>query len=311
MKRKIYGYMLPDYTPENSIFHYTSADGLIGIISSGQMWCTATHSTNDESELAFGQGIIAAEFSKVVQTLITNGDSRIETFYSRGVDVTQFADNYAELVINTLFSSIRPYIACFCQAEERETFYNGLLSQWRGYGIDGGYAIQFNKNKLRENLIESYSLEDVSYSIDNQFKDKLINSIESFNIRFLTFLDEMLEFNSMIPSPLSGVSKKAIECLFEYTIQTKSHHFNEEREVRLSIHDSLISNEVKYFSRNGLIVPYKETDKTALDLTSCIEGIIIGPSPRTADRYNSVQQLLQNNGIIAPIRISEIPFTRS
>ena len=39
-----------------------------------------------------------------------------------------------------------------------ETYKHGLLSQWRGYGNDGGYAIEFNKKKLIMNLYSSRPL---------------------------------------------------------------------------------------------------------------------------------------------------------
>lgn len=45
---------------DDAVFHYTSAKGLLGILSSGQLWSTAHIATNDESEFRYGQGVLAS-----------------------------------------------------------------------------------------------------------------------------------------------------------------------------------------------------------------------------------------------------------
>jgi hypothetical protein len=46
------------------------------------------------------------------------------------------------------------YVTAFCTASDVWVSQNGLLSQWRGYGQDGGYAIVFNTNGL-SSLLEN------------------------------------------------------------------------------------------------------------------------------------------------------------
>jgi hypothetical protein len=51
----ITGHFLPKYTEESqedSLFHYTNANALIGILGTNEIWGTAYYCTNDESELA-------------------------------------------------------------------------------------------------------------------------------------------------------------------------------------------------------------------------------------------------------------------
>ena len=41
------------------------------------------------------------------------------------------------------------YIFSTCiHNEDSDSYKDGLLSMWRGYGSEGGYAIQFNKHNL-------------------------------------------------------------------------------------------------------------------------------------------------------------------
>ena len=43
---------------DDAVFHDTSAEGLFGVLSSGQLWSTAHVATNDESEFTYGQGVL-------------------------------------------------------------------------------------------------------------------------------------------------------------------------------------------------------------------------------------------------------------
>ncbi len=46
-----------------------------------------------------------------------------------------------------------PQGVCFLPGSGKRTAQNdGLLSQWRGYGKDGGYALVFDSQKLEEAL---------------------------------------------------------------------------------------------------------------------------------------------------------------
>ena len=83
------GYVTPEVTPErleDSIFHYTTASGLVGILKNNELWFTAAHCSNDESELEIGQQLLKKEFREATYELVKNEDERIKTFYSRGVD---------------------------------------------------------------------------------------------------------------------------------------------------------------------------------------------------------------------------------
>ena len=64
----------------------------------------------------------------------------------------------------------------------KKDFNHGILSQWRGYGIDGGYAIQFDKKKLLESINKihkskelNYHLEEIFYSGDNKLKSDVLS----------------------------------------------------------------------------------------------------------------------------------------
>lgn len=328
--RNIPGHTSPPYSDEardDALFHYTTANGLIGIFQNAQIWSTAYYCANDEEELVYGKGVLSPLFRKKAHELRTENDPRIETLLMRGVDVTNFADNFENIITSRALTSLCAYITCFCKPLGEEDFKHGLLSQWRGYGIDGGYAIQFSREKLLKAIENSnsngntnYDLQDVCYSEENELKDKLLSHKDAFINSFLGHLDENAKpldviFNRKeLPNPLLNLFEGPLESFLDYLIQTKNKHFSEERECRLS-HIQLAKTidenlGVEFFNRNGLVVPYTKTPKESFNLLECIEWIVIGPGPRLEARMKSIIQLMKEVGLNISVRPSHIPFTR-
>ena len=53
--KKLPSHSLPTYSEESckdALFHYTTADGLLGILRDNEIWSSAYYFTNDESELS-------------------------------------------------------------------------------------------------------------------------------------------------------------------------------------------------------------------------------------------------------------------
>ena len=133
----------------NLIFHYTSISGLIGIISSHQLWASDCRYLNDGTELSYANEIFFSELEKLNLAPIEGRDG--------GYVIPSGALDY-----------FRMFITCFCEKGD-------LLSQWRGYGIDQGYSLGFNRNKLMT-IEEVDNVVPVKYGIDNPedyFQDEL------------------------------------------------------------------------------------------------------------------------------------------
>jgi hypothetical protein len=140
------------------LMHYTDASGLYGIISSKTLWASHTSFMNDTEEIVgfynrvlpmilrqeFDQLVIDSEdFAGVVDAAsrltIDLIDDMVKTWVERLKELTKAQDYY---------------VASFCTSTNEWISLNGLLSQWRGYGEDGGYAIVFDTEKL-ESLLEA------------------------------------------------------------------------------------------------------------------------------------------------------------
>lgn len=323
------GHSLPNYSDtvrEDTLFHYTNATGLIGIFESCAMWSTAYYCANDEEELSAGAGVLSPLFRMRANELRWAKDTRAGVFASRGVDIMEYAEGFEHRLLALTMNSLVAYITCFYKPSAKEDFHHGLLSQWRGYGADGGYALQFSRAKLQESIKSAneasdlnYDLEDVYYTQDNPLKERVLDQRQAFLNEFERHLDELaepLDFSrTSMRNPVFDLLKGPLIPLLDYLTCTKNGHFAEERECRLSlIQPAAVGPEfrpVKRYSRNGLIVSYTTTPKESFDLLGAVEWILIGPGPRMEARMKSVCELVRHSGRKIAVRPSHIPFTRT
>jgi hypothetical protein len=320
-------HLLPAYSEESredTLFHYTTANGLLGILRNNEIWSTAYYCTNDESELSAGKGVLTSIFRSKTHQMIQEADPRVNIFRNRGVDIRDYADKFEQIILSLALHFFCVYITCFCKPSSEEDFLHGLLSQWRGYGIDGGYALQFSRAKLQARVEQvykddrlSYQLQDVYYSPDNPLKDEVLKHSEAFTSAYLNHLDTLVnwDFNKQtMRSPIANLPGGPLESLLDFLIHTKNGHFNEEKECRMSLLEPVSSGSgvlpVDYFNRNGLLVPFIRTP-TSFTVLDCVDWIIVGPGPRIGDRFNSITQLVRKMGLEIKVRPSHIPFSRT
>ena len=312
---------------DDAIFHYTNADGLFGILTKKEIWSTAYFTTNDESELAAVEGILADLCKERTTQLVSDKHEYVDIFRKHGINIFEYPKEFEKIWFDTMLETFVIYITCFCRAKSELEFQDGLLSQWRGYGGTGGYALQFSHSKLTDwttkTLINKenhkYVFHDVYYSLDNPFKEIVLNYKDFFQETYMNYLDravmslqelekghEPIENNSgfILPDNFTG----PLFALLLYRIQTKNSHFSEERECRMSIFlDPL--DDIEFFIKNGVIVPHTKTPQASESFMDCIEGVIIGPGANQQVRYQGVQQLLKSLNMEIEVRLSKIPYT--
>src|ERR1700730_1271189 len=110
---------------ERVLYHYTSAGGLLGIIESGTLWASDCRFLNDATELSYSTEQLLAALS----TLEDDTMGPESGFILPGV------------VEHLTAETFRVHVVCFCEDGD-------LLSQWRGYGADGGYAVGLGSDRL-------------------------------------------------------------------------------------------------------------------------------------------------------------------
>ena len=318
------------------LHHYTTFPGLEGIIRSSSLWASHFSDLNDTTEVTlFREPLLRAvteSFTEVIKSK-QSASGYIQQAITANAGIHNFAARVAKDFVEGLykvtfenvgsFSFAEPFIASFCshaadQLYEKE---HGLLSQWRGYGGDGGYCIVFDTVKLSELLGREF---DTYYWIYLHIAP-VHYSLSTANVRY-TFPTVMETCDYFIDGMLDGRVPPPTEDAFAPFVAGatlfKHYAFSEEREVRIVAipgSDEIQKAAQAEYPHEFKASPLKDirTRDTgsakrrylalfeSLGVQLPIKRVIVGPSRHQDENYQRAKALLDN---IAPVSLSETPF---
>lgn len=339
-----------DHPEHPELFHYTNAAGLAGIIQSQTLWATHYDYLNDSEEIRhFLEGRLPNILRPVIDSLLDelikqdrNTQSLIDREEGKEKTINRSIEETLAALVKTLLSNqegeeplAEPYIISFCSTKDKDDRVNehGLLSQWRGYGRDGGYAIVFDTARLSQ-LLEKIGKKwenglhlffgDIVYSSDPDPKfsdefDEDLSVIKNF------YEDSFREKDK--PRGQDKVFSALMRCACRY----KHWGFKEENEVRIIAiphtrnkefredmsADGIIIREVpqKHSLRLGALVPFIDLFEGITSVPAeplPIERIIVGPTASDQERQRRIRavEILLNQYGIEGIKVSasEIPY---
>jgi len=306
---------------EELIYHYTSAEGLKGIINEQAIHCTNCLFLNDLKEYFLVVHLLKNNFNAVC--IDEDTSLCLKASLTRLLDMTE-----------TLFIGLKEYSAAYISSFSSK---GDLLSQWRGYCPNGGYSLGFSKKILEKSARnQQFKMKVVEYVSDHDKPASLINSLSEFFKRFkkeipaLTYDPTHYNIRSsglrallpLIPpegKTIEEVKKEAHKIrllekkfglVLHFTLMDlmpfyKDQTFKEEEEIRVAS----ISNETLYFKCSGnLLKPYRrlEFEQDAL------KEIIIGPTSNIEQCELGVNLFLQSQNIgNVTVKRSEIPYRSS
>ena len=203
---------------------------------------------------------------------------------------------------------------------------SGVLSQWRGYGGNGGYALVLDTRKL-EVMLEAEArhhnymhvqLGDVYYHGIEPTIQPATPDIEEYEQIFHQGISRMMRGGTAEETPRFYEAVTSLSCLY------KHWGFWEEREVRLVVvpaSDEVANagepqtpprKEIKAFSRNEKDIPYVELFAAGGPASAKgrlpVKRVIVGPHKDRELHAASVRELLALNGYFAEVAQSEIPY---
>jgi len=263
-----------------------------------------------------------------------DGRSAIDSVEVGGPDraIEDFKRELADAARRVTFDINEPYLVSFCSGNAHHTPHDGLLSQWRGYGTDGGYAIVFESAKLEEVLGE--------------------REARAFEYQFVNFCDVDYDFPDGSGKPAHPEREKweaDVQRVFKQFILSrgaeslhlhaeisalssryKHYGFSEEVEVRMvliPIHDevhkvaielakshgkSLLPRKpIRFRERSGVLVPYLELFGGAINGPSGklpVRRILVGPHVDRDKRAAAVRSMVKQCGMSVPVEVSGIPY---
>lgn len=335
--------LLEEDYPE--LFHYTGISGLEGIVKSQTLWATHALFMNDTTELREFKGrlhdILRPAFESFTAKMYDNptAHSIIDQHggYKNAID--EYMTFYNHMYEYTLLGTSNeqafadPFVLSFCTHDDKDIKQHGLLSQWRGYGQEGGYALVFDTASLSRLLEQEgkkwtpgYDLfgGNVVYSNepDDKFREEFGSDIETIAKSFLRFLEKGS------PDILGDIYTPLIRCACRY----KHWGFHEEKEIRfiaippnkhtysLLVEERKLTGlltdrvERRHFVRAGSPVPCLHLFDGVTQLPDSplpITRIIVGPHRDKEQRRRAIESLLEQYQLNIPVSVSRIPYVRN
>jgi hypothetical protein len=262
----------------DSIWHYTTASGLEGILRTGSIFATDIQYLNDSREWR--------HITRVVQEEVGN-DKTLEEFSKL---LTGIEDG--------VLSAIDCYVACFCR--------NGdLLNQWRGYsGGTGGFSIELDPTVLvaaqttEAGFGETWSHSSVIYKDAEQrefIRGKLRDSLPALGSALKAALSdgtpEPHKFAAMLAFGIALIQ------IVREAPRFKAEAFETEDEWRMfTIVDHDKSTPRLFRQGNFGLTPYVPLTLGAKLGPSPIRGVVVGPTTHPDLARKAAHQLLHSYG---------------
>jgi hypothetical protein len=283
--------------PTKTLYHYTTQEGLLGIIRSREIWATHTSYLNDAKEYRYAVDVAAAE---VLKRLEAGGES------------------YRILVLADMAEGLKGVEStnvCVCSfSEDRDS-----LSQWRAYGgPTSGFAIGFNPPHLAEMVKrEEFYLAPCLYDPAEQSAviEALVNRVFDENVDRLHNGDVLVSGDpekdwpniSRLISPRGG---NLTAYLHRFAPILKHRSFAEEKEWRI-ISRPLMNTRGGFSFRCGssMLIPYYRVPISHPDRPLKLDEVVIGPTPHMEQASRAVRNFLVSQELEeVAVNTSAVPY---
>jgi hypothetical protein len=282
-------------SPPDFLYHYTTQQGLLGIVDSGTLWATNIGYLNDATEFGLALGLIRDRLLNEVR------ESEMEASHFASADPPRARHaNERKAQAQTLFthtnSTHSPIcVICFCERGD-------LLSQWRGYAGDGyGYSLAFSPSKLEIIRGNWFLLGKCIYDLELQ-KEIVNESLEYILAGKPRPIHAEQNNGQTLPKELTAFSD--IWPVFTYGAFFKHPSFQEEQEWRLV---STTPYPPLFRKGKSMIIPYTPLRINCVP-NDGIDHVFVGPCPHMQLSVRSVSDMLILKGFYVGVHPSSIPF---
>jgi hypothetical protein len=272
--------------PEETLYHYTTFRGLLGIVGSHTLWASDVRYMNDSAELKHTADLIRTEISRRI---------------AAGHPDPQLLNRFLDWVKHRITNGHMLFGASFRA--------NGnLLSQWRGYGgVGKGVSMGFSPGYiLRCAAQQGFRIGRCIYRPERQRQliGQVLDTVEQ-------------EAASTAPGGDSAAHHQVfarIESdLLRIAAVLKHPSFQEEEEWRLvsPVITDYMDAPVLFREGTSMLVPYIEFRFLPEDGRGiCLEHVYLGPTAHQNISMNSLKLLLRKQGIAPRRGISycQIPY---
>jgi len=280
---------IPEFARDR-VWHYTNADGLIGVLESNRLWASAPQVLNDSSEVLYGVELVRQELeSLIADELIPReiGEYLREATGPEWVDWMQGS--------------------VFVASASRES---DLLSQWRNYARADGFALGIDvagqwgtRTVMWDGVPTVHS--PVVPGWFNVIYDERSQRTQARNSLLFSAFGAPHRYPSRAADDPGWWERHEVSVRLTLSLTplvVKHPAFSDEREVRYI--GGATDSQVKFRATNGRIVPYTIVGKIEssgpnptdqLDAPFPLAEVVCGPGCRPGT-IEIVQRLMQANG---------------
>ncbi|CED57314.1 putative uncharacterized protein [Aliivibrio wodanis] len=264
-----------------ALYHYTDANGLIGILENKTLWVNDVNYMNDTHEIKHGLKVIREEFAK-------NED-----------DKSKYTVKFLDMLLSNIYQIGTFLITSFCKS-------GNILDMWRGYGSSGQkYSIEFDEGLLLTAMKEQYPNADIGFYDCVYGEEETKKLAENICKQWIADEDALTasERGMRVNIP------RAIQLIVKPALTMKNYGFENESERRLL---ALMDNDfIDYNYRSGAygITPYV---KLSFELDN-VQSITIGPTQNEYGEMKSIFSILRKLGKERPfpedfVSVSDITY---
>jgi hypothetical protein len=277
--------------PKGLLYHYTTLNGLLGIVRSNTLWASDIRYMNDSAELKHSADLIRVE----VQKRITRGRGKVGL-------LGQFTDWISHRITNghMLFG-----------ASFRSD--GNLLSQWRGYSSNGkGVSLGFSADYILQCAQkQQFQIGKCIYepAVQRKLIGQVIDAIESHVEKHISGSTSRQQLAAIYQSVFENIEID----LLRIAAILKHPSFREEKEWRIvsPVITDCKDSPVLFREANAMLVPYMEfclQVETGYPLQ--LDHLYLGPTSNINISMNSLKMFLEQNGIAPSFGIDycRIPY---
>ena len=278
--------------PKETLYHYTSFKGLLGIVNSGVLWASDVRYMNDSVEMKHTADLIRSDIARRMA-----GGHKNPKLLNQFLDWVSCRITNGHMLFGASFRS------------------NGnLLSQWRSYSSLGkGVSLGFNSNHILQ-CAESQSFQVGKCIYEPATQQDLINKIvDAVEILAEEHGENTDKVKRKPSQSYYDIFERIESDLLRIAVILKHPSFQEEEEWRIvsPIITDYIASPVLFREGTSMLVPYFEFRLAPSQNEPVVmEHIFLGPTPNISLSMNSLTLYLSKMGIRPKEGISycQIPY---
>jgi hypothetical protein len=317
--------------PEGLLYHYTTQEGLLGIIEKQKIWATHLQYLNDTSEGQIFTKLLLDELNRRAAADAEKSSTNITEFERLLRLSIDPADHQNETI--DIGSSAFSWISNQSAFVTSFSADGNLLSQWRAYSGVAGYSIGFRRSYLKSagaNFLEGRKksfYEDSDPLVACQYhgkeeEERLKREITQIMDSYISEANhskkqtnpetQTIEEKNKEIREIGTIAMKHFFPLGKQRAMTKDKAFHEEAEWRLVFQvekTGTADSEPEFRPGRSMLTPYFKVPLEWENHPIEIKKIFVGPCPHEEEAVKSVQMLLRKHGISGvDVKYCKIPY---